>query len=569
MRRCLPAFAACLLAAALLPLSADAAPSKARRPAKAARTAKTPPPAPEKPAVNRAADRAKARRNRGAPRIRRVRIIRKDIFDVRIPAENKGIFRVINSLHVSTKESAIRAQLLMKEGDRYHADLAKESERALRGILRLRNVKVTPVPVDGNSVDLWVTTHETWTTEPVLSVSGVGSNLNLNAGLRERNLMGYGKNASYFYRKTDGVISRTFSYDDPAVLATPLVLSGDYQDQDKGSTRALSLAKPFRSSITPWSAAASYLDQKKEEKIRDPLGEDIARAQIDTHQIGAATAFSLGSTTKFVRRTGVSYRRLEENISVTTGTAVLSQEEGLYHVFSLTQQWTRVKFLNVTHIKQYDRDEDFQMGPSLSFSGGASRRKWTPTARDANFFETSFRQGRTFGPSHFGLFNMGGEGKYESGRWRSAEASADLEYYNHFQPRQTLAAHLGWKAIVNPDPWDQIRLGGDTGLRGYKLNQFVGNKQLLANIENRFFIVDDVLRFSSLGAVVFADAGYVWAPGKDMRLKDVKADVGAGLRLYLTRTSVGHVLRFDLAYASKRIADQERLVFTFGSSHAF
>ena len=66
-----------------------------------------------------------------------------------------------------------------------------------------------------------------------------------------------------------------------------------------------------------------------------------------------------------------------------------------------------------------------------------------------------------------------------------------------------------------------------------------------------------------------SDAGYVWAPGKVMRLDDVKADVGAGLRVYLSRTSLGHVLSFDLSYALKRVGQQKRLVFTFEASQAF
>jgi hypothetical protein len=41
------------------------------------------------------------------------------------------------------------------------------------------------------------------------------------------------------------------------------------------------------------------------------------------------------------------------------------------------------------------------------------------------------------------------------------------------------------------------------------------------------------------------------------------------LRIYLTRTSLGHVLRFDLSYALKRVGEQKRLVFIFGTSQAF
>ena len=68
-----------------------------------------------------------------------------------------------------------------------------------------------------------------------------------------------------------------------------------------------------------------------------------------------------------------------------------------------------------------------------------------------------------------GLMTVDLNGRYQRERWRASSVKTDFEYYNHFQPRQTLAAHLGWETIVNPGPADQILLGGDTGPRGYRL----------------------------------------------------------------------------------------------------
>ncbi|MBI4396367.1 MAG: BamA/TamA family outer membrane protein, partial [Elusimicrobia bacterium] len=145
----------------------------------------------------------------------------------------------------------------------------------------------------------------------------------------------------------------------------------------------------------------------------------------------------------------------------------------------------------------------------------------------------------------------------------------DLNYYNHFLSRQTLALHFQGEQIINPQADTQLLLGGDKGLRGYQLNQFNGNKLLLFNAENRFFLVDDVLRLASLGTSVFFDAGYVWDRGREVRFRDIKADIGAGFRIYLARSSVGNVLRFDIAYALNRIPGEDRVVITFGSEQAF
>ena len=499
--------------------------------------------------------------------IRRIRIIRRDVFDTKLSSENKLLFRAVNHLHFLTKESAIRGQLLLKEGDRYNADLAKETERALRNILHLTNVRVIPIPVNQKTVDLLVTVQDTWTTEPQFGMSGVGSNLNVKGGVWEGNLLGYGKTASYFYKKTNGIISRTYSYSDPRLLESPLVMNGNYSDMENGTQRFLSVNKPFTSSITPWSVGTHFQNNAQEEKVLDNLGNQTGSLWADTKDAGATAAVSAGSTTRHIFRPSVGYRRQEDKTTdLKTGTI---DQHDLYHIFETGVDWERVRFLTVNHINQYDRDEDFNLGPALNLTAGAARKQWVSTSDNADFLSGQLNAGMHFGPSHFGLFTSQGKGKLEDGVWRDTDIKADMYYYNHFQPRQTLACHAGWEGIANPAAGDQLYLGGDTGLRAYKINQFAGNKKVLANAEDRFFVLDDVLKFGSVGAVVFSDAGYVWAPGKVMRLDDVKADVGAGLRVYLSRTSLGHVLSFDLSYALKRVGQQKRLVFTFEASQAF
>jgi len=551
---------ALILSTIIPPEAAEAAPPSPTR-SHGHRKAR-PKPAPEPPRPRR-----HHARNRTALVIRRIRIIRRDIFDTRLSSENKLPYRAVNHLHFITKESVVRGQLLLKEGDRYDADLAKESERALRNILHLRNVRVIPLPVNQKTVDLLVTVQDTWTTEPQFGVSSVGSNVNMKAGLWEGNLLGYGKTASYYYRKTDGIISRTYSYDDPRLFNTSLVMSGKFADREDGTQRFLSIDKPFTSSITPWSFGGHFKNDSLQEKVLDNLGNETGRLWANSKDAGGAAAISAWSTTRKIRRPGVGYRRMDDKTTDQATGKVLQHD--IYHVFETGVDLERVRFLTVNHINQYDRDEDFNLGPAFNLTAGAARKKWVPTSDNADFLSGQLNRGMSFGPSHFGLFTSQGKGKLEEGVWRAADVKADVYYYNHFQPRQTLACHAGWEGIANPGPGDQLYLGGDTGLRAYKINQFAGNKKLLANAEDRFFVLDDVMKFASLGGVVFTDTGYVWAPGKNIRLNDVKANVGAGLRIYLTRTGLGHVLRFDLSYALKRVGEQKRLVFIFGTSQAF
>ncbi len=501
------------------------------------------------------------------PVIRRIHISQVDIFDTSVPSENKFIYRLVNSLHATTKKRIIKRQLLFKPRDRYDPRIAKETERALRHILRLRSVKVTPVPVNRKSVDVFVRTQETWTTEPTLSLSGVGSDVSGKIGIRERNLFGYGKHASYFYKTNNDIISRSFSYEDPDFLHTRLKLDGNYVDSEDGTRQSVSLERPFYSSITPWATELFASSQEQQIRIFDE-GRETTRLFEDRQEYSGSLSFSLWSTTRLIRRIKAGYHFKDEKFTEQDAAGALLKSNR-YQTFSLGLHLERIDFLTMDHIKKYDRDEDFNMGPSVVMSAGFSRDKWVRQSENANFFQLTYGQGKVFGPSHFFLMTLKSKGMYKDKDWSGTHSRLDVEYYNHFQARQTLAWHFQAENIINPEAESQILLGGDTGLRGYQINQFSGNKLLLTNLENRFFVVDDILRFASLGTAAFFDAGYVWDDNKQIRLKDIKMNVGAGLRFHLTRTSLGHVLRIDVAYALNKIKGEDRLIITFGSSQVF
>jgi hypothetical protein len=509
---------------------------------------------------------ARAQPAAGHPRIRYIFIIHKDIFDTSLPEENAWPYRMANKLHISTKDEIILREMFIQEGDFYDPFLADESERAIRKILRLRQVRIDTIRVDDHTVDLAVEVHETWTTEPFLSLSGVGDDLSGKVGLRERNVLGLGKAASFSYEKETGIINRAFSYSDPNVWGSRLRLGVNYDDSEDGLARELVFGRPFYSSITRWSAVTEGKAVDSETRLYDN-GREVQRLDQRLRDFSLDYGRSIRSTPRLIRRAGVGYRYLADRLSVDAPSpAVFSDRR--YHILQTGFHWERVKFLTADHVKLYDREEDFALGPAALVKTGFSRN-WPGDSRAATFLEVETYRGLRFGPSHFALSTLRGDGRFEDGRLRNTRPRLDMEYYNHFSPRQTFAFHVQGECIVEPEADAQILLGGDRGLRGYQLNQFAGNKLLLANVENRFFLVDDMLRVMGLGSVVFVDAGYVWDPGESVALDDVKANIGTGLRFHISRSSLGHVLRLDVAYALVPVRGESRVVVTFGSSQAF
>jgi outer membrane protein assembly factor BamA len=499
-------------------------------------------------------------------RIENIYILRRQIFDTTVPSENKLLYRNINRLHILTKESAVFHQLLFKKGDSFDPAIARETERALRRVLRLRGIHVRPVPVGPDTVDVIVETQDTWTTEPFIGVSGSGADKEFVVGIRERNLGGYGKTVGFIYRNEPDLITRSFSYQDPALLGTPLRLSGDYADTADGSSRSLIIEKPFSSSLTPFGfkTMGSY---ENVDSILYEDGIEVSRYTQEEREIGGNFKISLGSTAFFIQRLGLGYRFLHKELADQHApNAIIS--DSIYHLFGPHFEWQKVNFITENKLRLYSRQEDINLGPTLEGDVGISQSRWVPGAENATFIQSQYSQGHLWRPGQFVLATMDLNARYENG-WQNTQSRLDVEYYNKVQNWSTWAGRLSWEQILHPDPNSQLLLGGDSGLRGYPINQFAGNRLFVANIENRLFVIDEVFKFFGIGAVGFADAGYAWPQGTAVKMDDLRADYGAGLRFHLTRASLGQVIRLDVAWPTRSTDGKRSPVFTFGTSQVF
>ena len=108
---------------------------------------------------------------------------------------------------------------------------------------------------------------------------------------------------------------------------------------------------------------------------------------------------------------------------------------------------------------------------------------------------------------------------------------------------QTLAFRLDAGFIDGPARYtDQFRVGGSESLRGYNYAEFVGHSKLVANVEYRFPIADQVQ------GVFFVDAGRAWSEEDTVRLEDMQVGYGFGIRL---NTPIG-MLRLDYGMSRDR-----------------
>ena len=117
----------------------------------------------------------------------------RNIFYQSDPRETTGLFRLANRLHIRTKPSAIRAQLLFASGDRYRAKKLAETERNLRLLRFVYDAHVVPVRYADGVVDIKVITKDVWTLSPGFSFGRSGGTNSTSYDILDTNILGLGK----------------------------------------------------------------------------------------------------------------------------------------------------------------------------------------------------------------------------------------------------------------------------------------------------------------------------------------------------------------------------------------
>ncbi len=187
-----------------------------------------------------------------------------NIFDLSKKRERRFLHRAANKLHVTTRVSVIRDQLLFSEGNLFAANKLAETERNLRRQNYLISAEVTPVELCGNHVNIQVKTRDNWTLTPGVTFSRLGGNNRTGVEIQEHNLFGLGKSLSLNYRKNSERNTKLFEYIDPQLFGSRRRLSLSLQDNSDGKGHTLDLNLPFYEldNKRSWGFRSSRLKQK-------------------------------------------------------------------------------------------------------------------------------------------------------------------------------------------------------------------------------------------------------------------------------------------------------------------
>jgi hypothetical protein len=483
-------------------------------------------------------------------RIGSINVVRLDVFDTRIPEEDKALFRLANALHIQTRESTLKQVLLFKTGDAYDRRLLRESERVLRSTGYLRDATIQAVScVDGDAV-IEVVTQDVWTLKPGLSFGRKGGKNSSSFGIEESNLFGLGTQLGLDIQSGVDRNTRKLFYRDPLLGGRRLDLSGEYASNSDGKASALALERPFYALDTRWAAGASLRRETRIDSTYEQgvvVGQYQARDRFAKLYGGVSAGLLNGWVTRWTAGWTHDEHLAEPIVSATTNTVAAPADRRLVYPW-VGLELVQDEFRETHNQDQIGKTEDVALGWHVSALLGDARPAFGADRR-ATVFKLQVTKGLQPGTGQTLLFEGGASGRWEDEGLAGTIFSGSARYYLRQSPRRSLYLAFATDRAVNPDADQQVLLGGDSGLRGYPLRYQSGKGRWLFTAEQRWYTEWYPWRLFNVGGAVFYDMGRAWDQNPRTQLpQGLLRDLGFGLRLGNSRSAIGNVVHIDLAF---------------------
>lgn len=498
-----------------------------------------------------------------------VRVDPQDVFDEADPRENYGLYRLLNVLHIQTRQGVIRRQLLFRSGDRVSQRVIEETERLLRANSYLYDVTIRPVAFRNGIVDIEVRTRDTWSLQPGASYSRGGGSDTGVVSLEEKNFLGTGVSVGVAGSSSVDRSGSEFEIQHNQVFGNWTAFRYKIADYSDGSAESISLARPFYALDTRWALGASAATFDRIDSIYTN-GEAIGQFR---HEQSASEFFggwSKGLVDGWVQRysVGVAYQDDVYRVDPAyPAPAQLPADQTLVYPF-VRYELIEDNYVKVFNREKIGRPEYFILGWNASVQIGRSSTGLGAT-REVWLYSGAVSKGTRFDHGGDLLANIWFSGQNADGRGERQFLGAAARYYLPHGSRNVFYVSASADAVRNPYVSDQLLLGGDNGLRGYPLRYQSGNQRALFSLEERVYTDWYPFRLFRVGGAVFYDIGRAWGgdyenPADPGWLQDV----GFGLRLSIDRSASGNVLHLDVAFpinAPDGIDKAQVLVKTYSS----
>jgi len=501
-----------------------------------------------------------------------ITIERLDVFDNGSGAGRGWIARGANVLHVRTRETVVRRELLFEEGGRCDEEALAQSERNVRGLGLFRKVEIVTRAAGEDAVDVLVRVRDAFSLRTSASYKREGGADAWDARFGDTNLAGLGHGLSLrrSHNFERDVTSAAFA--DQRFFGSRERLAVTVDRRSDGGMTQLSLARPFHALDTRWSHDLGFTetrDRLRTYEAGEVDGEWTRRA-VDA-SAGVAVRLS-GSRHNQAWRVSGGFRFASREYG-DPGNAAPSNDIGPTPR-RLAGPFAGIHFVSHRYVKRAglitpERDFDLNLGLAADVGVAISQRLRSLETQPQTAVTMGLSRGWVLPAGGVAVATGSGVVELERRARTRADFSVTARAWWPRSPLHVRAALVELHALVNPDAGRRRYLGGTPGLRGYRQNAFAGHSSLLAVVEERRYGTWTPLGLFRPGVVVFAEAGVVddrgigdaqRAPGAIEATSPARfhADVGVGPRIASLRSSSGTGLRLDVAFPMERAAGRSR-----------
>ncbi len=496
----------------------------------------------------------------GGPIVDTIIIVTRNVYG-EDEAQSSFLFKLANSIHVTTRSSVVRRELLFEAGEPYDSALVAETARNLRRMGLFQSAAIDTTRIDGR-LAVVVSTADGWSTQPQINLNFTGEAFTWSAGFAERNFFGTATRVGAFYRKNPDRSAITLGFSQNRVLGSPVAISGVYDDLSDGVRRGWSIGVPWRANTDTRSFGVGGF-QNDELIVRYRDGDTSAVYQRRSFLQAAQYSIALHATPARYVRLGLVGQlwhgaHIEE---ADTGFTVPDTTNG---VLGLTGEigWSRFKVVRYYNGFARDFDVDISSRISLTTWVAPTQFGYSESGIGADIgVQTGVAVGNSFAKLNAranGLLTGAG---VDSGRVWLGLTVATQPFY-----RNATVFHVEAGLQRAPAPGTEYDIGHGSGPRAFGPHAFSGTRMFWCTIEHRAFLIDEIFGLLGLGFAAFVDYGGAWFQDQSKRLG---GDVGAGIRFGPSRATAASVGRIDVAYRFGEGFDDKRWVVSFGRGFSF
>ncbi len=518
-----------------------------------------------------------------------IQIVSRDIYSPTEIEHTNGILRFVrktmNGVHFNTRKYVLRRELLFESGDSFNPERLAETERNLRRLGYLNDVRVTAVDTTADGkVNIRISAQESWTLRTSLSYSlASGGDQRWSVSLSDRNFLGHGVTLGAGLGQDENTSFWNLWFRQQRLFGTGLRLGVDYSSRQDGYVRQVFLSRPFYAQSDLWTMDLKYWDNLADFRYylsnAGTAGDDPARnaslyAKLPYHQSGADGGFQFRLTHSDegrIWRLGGGIRVAKTNFDLNETEYVLSdgrtenlswlaepgqpfaRDQGTtvfpyVWLHSLGRDWSKARY-----VLQYGPVEDLPLDFDFDFKAGPAGGRLGSTTgyAESKFrFEGLVTKWVRLGGGYLLLY---GVGDAETG-------SAEVRTY-----RYDLVT--GWIASAGREssPWitrifaeygqgqnllgsRALLLGLDRGMRTLEFDGMAGDRLGRWNIEQGKAMPWELAGLFRMGFAAFYSGGRAWWRDEALGQSYIRHEAGFGLRFGPTRSANSQIARIDLAW---------------------